>query len=64
MKKTAAEKKIYAKTLIALEPCKLVWRMIRTFSDFRTADDWLMNYMSSNHYDMRDFTISTKPDKD
>ena len=63
MKKTTAEKKIYAKALTALEPGKLVWRTIRTFTDFRTADDWLMDYVRTNHYDMRDFTISIKPDR-
>ena len=52
----------YAKALTALEPDKLVRRTIWTFSDFRTADDWLMNYVRTNHYDMRDFTISTKLD--
>ena len=62
MKKTANEQRIYAKALTALEPGKLVWRTIRTFTDFRTADDWLMNYVSTNHYDMRDFLISRKPD--
>jgi hypothetical protein len=62
MKKTAT-KKNYAKALTALEPGKLVWRTIRTFTDFRTADDWLMDYVRTNHYDMRDFTISTNPDR-
>ena len=53
---------IYAKALTALEPGKPVWQTIRTFTDFRTADDWLMDYVRRNHYDMRDFLISTKPD--
>ena len=57
------EQKIYAKALTALEPRKLVWRTIRTFTDFRTADDWLMDYVRTNHYDMRDFTIIIKPDR-
>ena len=57
------KQQIYAKALTALEPGKLVWKTIRTFTDFRTADDWLMNYVSSNHYDMRDFLISTKADQ-
>ncbi len=57
------EQKIYAKVLTALEPGKLVWRTIQTFTDFRTADDWLMNNVRTNHYDMRDFLISQKPDQ-
>ena len=56
-------KKFYAKALTAVEPGNLVRSTIRTFTDFRAADDWLMNYVSTNHYDMRDFTISTKPDR-
>ena len=57
------KKAYYAKALTALEPGKLVWRTIRTFTDFHKADEWLMNYVRVNHYDMRDFLISSTPDK-
>ena len=57
------KKTYYAKALTAEEPGKLVWKTIKTFDDFHKADEWLMNYVSKNHYDMRDFLISSKPDK-
>lgn len=57
------KKTYYAKALTALEPGKLVWRTIRTFTDFHKADEWLMAYVRDNHYDMRDFLISSKPDQ-
>ena len=50
----------YVKALTAIEPGKLVFKTIRTFEDFRKADDWLMNLVNKNHYDIRDFTISRK----
>ena len=57
------EKQVFVKDMTALKPGKLTWKTIRIFQDFRTADDWLMNYVRENHYDIRDFTISTKPDR-
>ena len=54
---------IYAKALTYPTPGKKAWKTIRTFTDFRTADDWLMDYVRRNHYDMRDFLISRKPDQ-
>ena len=56
-------KKVDASITNRLKHGKLVWRTIRILTDFRTADDWLMNYVSTSHYDMRDFTISTRPEK-
>lgn len=52
----------YAKALTAIKHGMLAWRTIRTFTDFHKADEWLMNYVTVNHYDMRDFMISRKPD--
>ena len=57
------EKQVFVKALTAMKPGKLTWKTIRIFQDFRTAEDWLMNYVRENHYDIRDFTISAKPDR-
>ena len=57
------EQKYYVKALTALEPGRLVFRTIRIFNNPGKADEWLMNYVRMNHRDMRDYTISTKPDK-
>ena len=50
----------YVKAMTAIKPGKLEFRTVKTFSDFHKADEWLCNLVTKNHYDMRDFTISTK----
>lgn len=55
-------KTYYVKGLTAVKPGKLEWKTIRTFTDRRIADEWLMAIVTKNHYDIRDFTISTTPD--
>lgn len=54
------EKTYHVKALTAEKPGKLTWKTIKTFKDFHQADEWLMEYVRANHYDIRDFTISSK----
>ena len=56
MKKTT----YYVKALTVIKPGQLEFRTIKTFTDFHKADEWLCRLVTENHYDMRDFTISTK----
>ena len=56
MKKTT----YYVKALTAIKPGMLKFKTIKTFEDFHKADEWLCRMVRENHYDMRDFTISTK----
>lgn len=39
---------------------KATWEVLRTFTTAREADEWLTEYIKSNHYIPTDFTIAFK----